>query len=107
MDDESNNETVQHPSKLKSALDRYEQSRNIQQSSVNNGGVDMTWSRNYNFEPVPMRHQVVISNNKNVSLPNDQTTSIENDDESNAGKMNNSKNASTLLEHQFKTISYP
>jgi hypothetical protein len=72
------------PTKLKSALDRYEQqqqSRNLQSYNIvgTGAGAESNWSHNYNFEPVPVRPKY---NNRNMSLHQDQTTSIENDDRS-------------------------
>ena len=71
------------PTKLKSALDRYEQqqSRNLQIIGMG-AGVESNWSHNYNFEPVPARHSKPKYNNRNMSLHHDQTTSIENDEKS-------------------------
>jgi len=59
-DEEDGNDDIVKPTKLKSALDRYEQqqSRNMQPNNIigSGAGADSNWSHNYNFEPVPVRN---------------------------------------------------
>ncbi len=59
----------------------------------------MTWSRNFNFEPIPMKNHVTMSNNRNISIPFDQTTAVDGDDRSELlGHKYSSKNASAYIE---------